>query len=57
MIKLDDEVLEKAKLIADLKDFSLERYLNEVISKEVNFVVSDEELKILKHLFKKIGGN
>lgn len=50
LIKLDDEVLKKAKIIADLKDFSLERYLNEVISNEVNSVLSDEELKILKQL-------
>lgn len=48
MIRLNNNILKKAKILADLKDVSLNKYLNEIIIKEVNSVFPDEKLKELE---------
>lgn len=44
VLRIDKDVFKKAKLIADLKEMSLNKYLNLIISKEVNSILSDEDL-------------
>ena len=41
VLRIDKDVFKKAKLIADLKEMSLNKYLNLIISKEVNSILSD----------------
>lgn len=48
MIRLNNNILKKAKILADLKDVSLNKYLNEIIIKEVNSIFPDEKLKELE---------